>query len=574
MLEIKKLTIKNFLSHLNTSINFEDLSGLVLIDGKNYDGRFSSNGSGKSTILEGIVYSLTGNTLRGLSVNDVVNRISKKDTCASLEFINNGEHYRVERYRKDTLEGDNLKLWDIGENESADISKRLNKDTQSDIDNKLGIPYRVLTSTMVLGEGLSSRFTQLSDGDKKSLIESTLSLSYDMNDLRAKANSKLNEIKMNISELNGSISAMNSTIESFNPEDDISSYEESIENNLKYKIDIESSIKEYNSLLQIIQNKISVIEKAKSEYDNLLSKKESYKSNIEDLVVKLNELNVKEIPSCPLCGQKLNSNDSMNSVKSKYTQDIQSYQLEIDNIISQLNNFPVYDIMKNKLDELKSDYTEISSKLNDLNRNYVYVCSEIKSSEAIISKNKELNKNIDSYREKLEYSKVELDKSSIDLKDYTYLYDLFSPKGLITYILEEAVSYINDRMKIYSEMLIDKSYSIKFNKGKITLVDSTGASYQSLSNGEKRRLDICIQFSLHDYVHNYCGIKVDTLFIDEILDTLDIVGVENIFDVLELKMNYCDIKRTLVITHNDNLKSHFDRIITVEKDKDGYSKII
>ena len=204
MIKLLQLELHNFMSHVDTVLNFDDYEGLVLIEGVNHDGHYSSNGSGKSTLLEGIVYALTGNTLRGVGVNDVVNRNYKKNTRVTLKFMKGEDTYEISRYRKDDVNGDNIVFMRGEEN----ISKRLNKDTQQLIDDTLGISFKVFVSTVLLGEGLSSKFTQLSDPEKKSLIESTLNLSYDMNELRAKANSKLSQLKLDKSNLEGQISAL------------------------------------------------------------------------------------------------------------------------------------------------------------------------------------------------------------------------------------------------------------------------------------------------------------------------------------------------------------------------------
>ena len=168
----------------------------------------------------------------------------------------------------------------------------------------------------------------------------------------------------------------------------------------------------------------------------------------------------------------------------------------------------------------------------------------------------------------------ERNKTISEIKKYEYFYNLFSPTGIIVDILSDAITYINTRLSTYSSVLLEKDYKIQFVKGKISLVDKKGASYQSLSNGEKRRLDIAIQFALHDYVSMYCGMHMDTVFIDEILDTLDDIGVDNIFEVLRLKLDYCNLRSIYVITHNDSLKDKFDKVITVVKDSSGDSHII
>jgi DNA repair exonuclease SbcCD ATPase subunit len=83
-----------------------------------------------------------------------------------------------------------------------------------------------------------------------------------------------------------------------------------------------------------------------------------------------------------------------------------------------------------------------------------------------------------------------------------------------------------------------------------------------------------IQFSLHDYVYAHRGIGLDTLFIDEVLDTLDQVGVANIIELLNLKMKYCRLDRLFIVTHNQELARYFDGKLVVEKDIRGLTKVV
>ena len=177
------------------------------------------------------------------------------------------------------------------------------------------------------------------------------------------------------------------------------------------------------------------------------------------------------------------------------------------------------------------------------------------------------------YTKKSEDISIEINSIEKDINTYDYFYKRYSPTGIITIILEEAISYINERISAYTSLLLDKTYQLTLTKGKLSLVDTQGSTYQSLSNGEKRRLDIAIQFSLHDYTHIYCGIGTNLLFIDEVLDTLDATGVNNIIEVLNLKRSYCNLDSIYVITHNNELKSYFDEVITVVKDASGNSHI-
>lgn len=572
MIRLSELRLKNFLSHVDTNLHLDDYEGLVLIEGQTTDGHYSSNGSGKSTLLEGIVYALTGDTLRGVSVNDVVNRNHKKNTCVSLNFSKGDTPYSISRYRKDDNNGDSLILFKNGE----DISKRVNKETQKLLDDVLGISYKILVSTMLLGEGLSSRFTQLSDPEKKSLIESTLNLNYDMNKIRDKANEHLKKLKLEIARLEGEISVLSSYEET-----DLTTIEDSISDNKNcisiYTITADHIKEEYERLaleiesinpkIQLIKDTINKFNTLSKQYSDLMQMNLHYEEEKNRVVQGEN-------PVCAMCHQLLQSSDSKQSVINSYQEKIDENMKILVSINEEIIKLPDIQVMEMKSESLSKEYTEKSAKYRELMQEYnSYQVKIAEAQKDIISLTDMIN-NASENHDQLEQKKNEKNRLSAERDKYEYFYRLFSPTGIIVNILSDAIDYINTRLSTYSSILLEKDYHINFVKGKISLVDSSGASYQSLSNGEKRRLDISIQFALHDYVHAYCGMKMNCCFIDEILDTLDDIGVENIFDVLRLKLEYCQLRSIYVITHNNALKDKFDRVITVKKDSSGDSHLV
>lgn len=571
MINLRKLELRNFLSHVETSLPLEEYKGLVLIEGKTEDGHYSSNGSGKSTLLEGIVYALTGDTLRGVSVNDVVNRNYKKDTKVSLSFSQDDHSYEVNRYRKDQKFGDSILLSKDGE----DISKRVNKQTQESLEDILGISYKILVSTMLLGEGLSSRFTQLSDPEKKSLIESTLNLNYDFSAIRAKANSELSRLKLEKSHLEGRLSTLR----------ELSSFD--VESSQKLLSDYEANTAKAGSELELLQaslasmrdeyeslmKKLNILSNSITQRDNLESEMNKLNAEYFNYLKELEKLEEAEVPHCAICHQALVSEDSREAYRNTYKERIDDIVVRLENVRSTLSNLPERDILSSKYEELLKSADAISNNITPMN-DEVSELANIRWSNQ--SQADRLREDIKRYEESIsDISSLESENDSLSnsIARYDYFYKLFSPTGIIVNVLSEAIDYINTRLATYSEVLLEKDYHIEFVKGKISLSDSKGSSYQSLSNGEKRRLDISIQFALHDYVHMYCGLQMDCCFIDEILDTLDDIGVENIFDVLRLKLEYCNLRSIYVITHNDSLKNKFDQIITVKKDATGDSRL-
>src|SRR5437764_1242108 len=103
-MEWDKLIIKHFLSIEEAAIDLRN-RGLILVEGHNKTStKFKSNGSGKTSIFEAIVYALYDATTKGLKADEVINnKLAKKTNCeVILEGHDGDDQYTIERYRKST----------------------------------------------------------------------------------------------------------------------------------------------------------------------------------------------------------------------------------------------------------------------------------------------------------------------------------------------------------------------------------------------------------------------------------------------------------------------------------------
>jgi DNA repair exonuclease SbcCD ATPase subunit len=106
------LQLRNIFSYGNNitdiPLNFDSPT---LIIGENYDatvdGELDSNGSGKSAILNSLVYAFYGKTLEGgIKLDELINNINKKNLYVSVTFqANDGLFYTIERWRKNKALG-------------------------------------------------------------------------------------------------------------------------------------------------------------------------------------------------------------------------------------------------------------------------------------------------------------------------------------------------------------------------------------------------------------------------------------------------------------------------------------
>lgn len=568
MIELKSITLKNFLSHKDTYIDLTTYSGLSMIEGRTEDGHYSSNGSGKSTIFEGVYYALTGKTIRGLTADAVVNSVAKRDTVVSLKFHTNESSYEVVRTRKHS-KLPALALY----RDQQDISCRTPTQTQSRIDELVGIAPDILSGVMILGEGMSSRFTSLSDPSKKSLLESTMILSHSIDELRDTAKSRLDTILLDKRSTQGSISSDESLLQYYegmevSDEGTIGALLESVTSRIEL---LEGS---YDSSMEESKNlgkKLSVLKEARSNILGLKSQLSRVSSSMQAIDAKIADLESQESPVCPTCGQRLQTLEKVVSTLSAERHDIHQQLVDLN---SQLERFPPEETVVNKLEEIQSQSDKVERSLKEIRQTISDRMSEKINYEYKIKAFHERGEVVSRLTSELQVLNEKMTSLSKDEEVLTYLVKtVFSSTGVISDILRDVVDYIDQRLQVYNDLLQDKVFHITFSKGKIVL-ESESLSYQSLSSGEKKRLDISIQFALHDYVYTHCGIGFDTIFIDEILDSLDSVGVSNIIEVLNLKKSYCSLSRIFVITHNESLKDYFDSVLSIRKDSDGYTYII
>lgn len=568
MIELKSITLKNFLSHKDTYIDLTTYSGLSMIEGRTEDGHYSSNGSGKSTIFEGVYYALTGKTIRGLTADAVVNSVAKRDTVVSLKFHTNESSYEVVRTRKHS-KLPALALY----RDQQDISCRTPTQTQARIDELVGIAPDILSGVMILGEGMSSRFTSLSDPSKKSLLESTMILSHSIDELRDTAKSRLDTILLDKRSTQGSISSDESLLQYYDgmevsDEGTIGALLESVTSRIELlEGSYDSSMEESKNL----SKKLSVLKEARSNILGLKSQLSRVSSSMQAIDAKIADLESQESPVCPTCGQRLQTLEKVVSTLSAERHDIHQQLVALN---SQLEKFPPEETVVNKLEEIQSQSDNVERSLKEIRQTISDRMSEKINYEYKIKAFHERGEVVSRLTSELQVLNEKMTSLSKDEEVLTYLVKtVFSSTGVISDILRDVVDYIDQRLQVYNDLLQDKVFHITFYKGKIVL-ESESLSYQSLSSGEKKRLDISIQFALHDYVYTHCGIGFDTIFIDEILDSLDSVGVSNIIEVLNLKKSYCSLSRIFVITHNESLKDYFDSVLSIRKDSDGYTYII
>jgi DNA repair exonuclease SbcCD ATPase subunit len=162
-LSFKSINIKNFRSFgdVETTFKLNDL-GPILITGK--------NGSGKTSIIEAIIWCLFGRYSDIHNPGDSVINWDVGKNCMVRLLVN---EYEIVRTRKFENHSDLLILKDGSPIENGDST---NADAQRTLNMLLNLDFNIFISSMFFGQS-SGSFLNFSDQQKRRVIEKLFGLS-------------------------------------------------------------------------------------------------------------------------------------------------------------------------------------------------------------------------------------------------------------------------------------------------------------------------------------------------------------------------------------------------------------
>ena len=175
MITLKNITLRNFLSigQVTQAVNF-DKKDLTLILGENLDlgGDGARNGTGKTTLIQGLSYALFGVPINDIRKDNLVNRTNAKHMLVTLEFNVNGTEYKIERGRKPNI----LKFYvnNVQEKASEDQQGE-NKETQQAIERVINMSPEMFRHIVVLNT-YSQPFLALKPNEQKDIIEQLMGI--------------------------------------------------------------------------------------------------------------------------------------------------------------------------------------------------------------------------------------------------------------------------------------------------------------------------------------------------------------------------------------------------------------
>lgn len=610
----KKIKIENFMSYEFAEIPLNK-PGYIFVKGENRnpEDSASSNGCGKSTIFNAISWALTGKTTSGVS--DVCNLYTKGETIAELEFECNSKNYLIVR----TKNPSNLKIYINGEDKSGkgirDSEKLLNE-YLPDVTDYL------LNSVIILGQGLPQRFTNNTPSGRKEVLELLSKSDFMIDDLKQRIlyrreilNTDLRNNEDTLLQNKNTISILTSRLNDLTTKlQQLPNNEELITSISELKYEEKNLLLEKKSLIEMEQATNSNL---KLIDENLLGLKDLMAKDIEELELedttdleqlkneaewavknKLAEINklksVKDV--CPTCGQKIPGVNKIDTTEleeelSHLREDYLSYSKSLSKIVSERNELmsivnTKYDRLRDELTSIKKNtYEELKTIENrlDINNKNLVNCSNILTSFetklSMLSEQKQsLIDDCNDIKNKLvniEQENIVINNEIDNIKNHI---DINSKMSTIVkrdfrgYLLTNVIDFISSRCSYYSKQVFNTDNLLFKLDGNNISISYDNKEYEVLSGGEKQKVDVILQLSIRDMLCSYLNFSSNILVLDEITDSLDIVGAQKIFNLISNSLT--DVETIYIISHHTDFEIPCDDEIYIVKGDDKISRIV
>ena len=573
MIHVKNLTVRNFMSVGNATqaIDF-DRRDLTLVLGENLDlgGDGSRNGTGKTTIINALSYSLYGTALSNIRKDNLVNKTNGKNMLVSLDFIVDGVEYRIERGRKPNV----LKFYVNSEEKIiTDEAQGDSRETQDVIERTLGLSHDMFKHILALNT-YTEPFLSLKANDQRTIIEQLLGVTLlseradKVKELNKSTKEGIQQEEFRIRAVQEANKRIEEQIESLRKRQRMWT--------TKQSADVDKLESAVSSLEHIdIEAEVSA-HKALTEYNNLVKERADVQKSLtrarldQDRERKASDKLAAEVAAllehkCHACGQDLHDN--------KHEAIIAVKQDELDKACTEVDLLDVGIMeLENELEDLGETgsqpvvfYDTLEDALNHRN-----------SLEALRKELATRSMEIDPYGEQI----IDMQNQALQEVSYDHMNELtrlqehqeFLLKLLTSKdsfirkkIIDQNLSYLNNRLTHYLDR-IGLPHTVVFQNDLTVMIEELGREldFDNLSRGERNRLILSMSWAFRDVFESLYQ-PINVLFIDEMIDNgLDTQGVESALALLK-QMSRERHKSIWLVSHRDELAGRVENILRVVK---------
>lgn len=578
MIKIKNLTVRNFMSVGNQTqaIDF-DKGQLTLVLGENLDlggdDSGARNGTGKTTIINGLSYGIYGQALTNIKKDNLVNKINSKGMLVTVTFEKDGVLYHIERGRKPnilkfSINGNEQQLTDLDESQGD------SRETQKAIEELFGMSHEMFKHLVALNT-YTEPFLSMRAADQRSIIEQLLGITQ----LSEKAEALKEQVKITKDAINTETTRIE-TIKVSNQK-----IQESIDAlERKKKIWDEQKQKSIDDLIKSIDylshinidaeiqahrdlEIYNVKKKAISETNKWIQSIDLDDQKLNKLVDQLKkDIESLENHRCHACGQHLHDN-KQDEIKQSKQQTLQETCLQLlSNDAQRIEHLATLTELGELGDCPKIHYDRLEEALNHKN-----TVSGLE--KELIAKEAEVNPYEEQIAELKNTAVQEINWNTVNeltkLKDHQeFLLKLLTNKDsfIRKRIIDQNLAFLNQRLTYYLDK-IGLPHIVEFQNDLTVIITQLGQDldFDNLSRGERNRLILSMSWAFRDVWENLYH-SINLLFIDELVDSgMDASGVETSISVLKSMTRERD-KNVFLISHRDDLTNRVNHVLKVIKE--------
>ena len=579
MFKLRNITVKNFLSVGNQTqaVDF-DKEHLTLVLGSNLDlggdDTGSRNGTGKTTMINALSYSLYGQALTNIKKENLINKTNGKAMLVTVEFEKNGVNYRIERGRKPNI----LKLYvndqELKAEEKEDEAQGDSRETQKVIEQMLEMTHTMFKHLVALNT-YTEPFLSMKAAEQREVIEQLLGITL--------LSEKAEALKLQIKESKDFIQIETVRIEAVktangNVQKSIDSLkiksaawaskkETDIENLGRAmmrleNVDIEFELAAHLQVKTWAENdlKIKNLNKQKATLESALGQAEKtvkkYSKDLESLADK----------KCHACEQELHDHkhEEMSATANKHLLEAAEYFEKVSTSLSKIvEEVAVIGALPHKPQTFYDTEAEALGHKNNLDGLEKSLTAKIDEQNPYEEQIEELNNTA---IQEINWNEV---NALTKLKDHQeFLYKLLTNKDsfIRKKIIDQNLSYLNKRLSYYIDKL-GLPHRVVFQNDLNVEITQLGQDldFDNLSRGERNRLILSMSFAFRDVWEGLYQ-SINLLFIDELVDAgMDAAGVESALAVLK-KMARERNKNIYLISHKDELVGRVNNVLRVIKE--------
>jgi len=569
MITFQKIRWKNFLSTGDqfSEIDFQKNATNLIV---------GTNGTGKSTVLDALTFSLFNKPFRKINKSQLVNATNEKDTQVEVEFDINGRQYLVRRCMKPNLfeiEVDGQKM-----HKQAD-DRAMQKILEENI---LKVNYKSFTQIVILGSSAFVPFMQLSGSNRREVIE-------DLLDIRIFSAMNL-IIKEKIRKQKDEIRVLDLSRENVKDKLDMQKkFIEELEN--RGKANIQGKQDKISTLLDEQDGYVSVNEGLELEVTGLIEDQEKvtgaskklrtlnkYKGQLSQKVATITKEHkfFSENVTCPTCTQNIEESFRLNRINDAQTKakELQTGYQELEKAIkNEEEREHLFTKLSKEITKLNNGISQNNTRISGCQRQVRDLESEIQKLTTQLANRNTEDEKLKEFNQNLQNIFKEIADKKEEIMYHDFAYSLLKDDGVKTKIIKKYLPLINQQVNRYLQMM-DFYINFKLDEEFSETIESPiheNFSYSSFSEGEKMRIDLALLFTWREVARVKNSVNTNLLIMDEVFDSsLDGMGTEEFLKIIRFVIKDANV---FVISHKADLHDKFNSVIRFEKLK-GFSRVV